>query len=113
MLELIHGFNSSAAAFAAITNCVEAVQHNILEPCRVHMTSLMFQPQKLEGFRLAQAAAFFSVVIKREIRKKLANDHTYLRRLTTVASGCYGRHIRRRSHREVHSGPGYGQSGRE
>ena len=79
-----HRLNTGTAAFAAVTDCVEAVQQNILKPGRMDMSPFMLLSQEFQGLRLGKTPAALGVVLQDEIGKGLADGHAHLDRLAGV-----------------------------
>ena len=76
-----HGFQSTAATGAAVTNNIKAVQAVFLEESIMHMPALVFFPQKLDGFFFCQAFTLPGVVLQHKIGEWLTDDQAHLGRL--------------------------------
>jgi hypothetical protein len=82
----LHGFDPSAAAFAAVTDGVEPVEQRVFEPRRVHVASLVFFPKDIQGFGLRETATAVRVVLQDEVHERLSRDQTHLGRMTRTRS---------------------------
>jgi len=73
-VELEHGLDAAAAALAAIADGIEAVQHGVFEPGRVHVAAGVLRLEQLERFGRRQPARGCEV-IESEIGDRRADDH--------------------------------------